>query len=390
MSVKYYLIAGEASGDLHASHLITSLRREDPQAEFRFFGGDKMAAASEGCGTLVKHYRDLAYMGFIPVLRHLPTIMRNMRLCREDILSWQPDCVIFVDYAGFNLRIAKYLRRHSNLKLYYYISPKIWAWKEWRIKDFKRDIDEMFCILPFEKDFFERKHHYPVHYVGNPTMSEVRTFEEKAVMVNDDFLRHNTLSEDKPIIAVLPGSRRQEIKANLPTMLEATRDMEDVFQVVIPAAPGIEYEYYKQFTKGYGVRVLYDGWTYQLLYNAKAALVTSGTATLETCCFGVPQVVCYHTSPARLTRWAFDHILSCKYISLVNLIADDEVVPELFADRFSAENIRKHLSAILYNHKARQTMLWGYKEVHRRLGNDNAPANTAAIIHKLLNPTKNN
>lgn len=388
--MKYYLIAGEASGDLHASHLITSLRREDPQAEFRFFGGDKMAAASGGCGTLVKHYRDLAYMGFIPVLRHLPTIMRNMRLCREDIMSWQPDCVIFVDYASFNLRIAKHLRQHSKMKLYYYISPKIWAWKEWRIKNFKRDIDEMFCILPFEKDFFETKHHYPVHYVGNPTMSEVKAFQEKAVIANDDFIHHNALSEYQPVIAVLPGSRRQEISANLPTMLEATHDMKDKYQIVIPAAPGIEYEYYEQFTKGYGVKVLYQGWTYQLLYNAHAALVTSGTATLETSCFGVPQVVCYHTSPARLTRWAFDHILSCKYISLVNLIADREVVPELFADRFSVYNIRRHLMEILPEGKARWAMLEGYEEVHRRLGNDNAPDNAAAIIHKLLNNTQTN
>ena len=380
MSVKYYLIAGEASGDLHASHLMTSLRRDDPQAEFRFFGGDKMARAAEGCGTLVKHYRDLAYMGFIPVLRHLRTIMKNMHLCQEDILSWQPDCVIFVDYAGFNLRIAKYLRSHSSLKLYYYISPKIWAWKEWRIKNFKRDIDEMFCILPFEKDFFETKHHYPVHYVGNPTMSEVMAFKEKAIMVNDDFLRHNILSEYKHIIAVLPGSRRQEISANLPTMLEATRDLEDKFQIVIPAAPGIEYEYYEPFTKGHNVRVLYHGWTYQLLYNAKAALVTSGTATLETCCFGVPQVVCYNISPGKMARCAFDHLMSCKYISLVNLIADREVVPELFADRFSVENIRKHLSAILYDSEATQAMLEGYKEVHRRLGTGNAPDNAAAII----------
>lgn len=385
MSVKYYLIAGEASGDLHASHLITSLRREDPQAEFRFFGGDKMAAASEGCGTLVKHYRDLAYMGFIPVLRHLPTIMRNMRLCREDILSWQPDCVIFVDYAGFNLRIAKYLRRHSNLKLYYYISPKIWAWKEWRIKNFKRDIDEMFCILPFEKDFFETKHHYPVHYVGNPTASEVR-----------DYLTLNPSSRMASsicTIALLPGSRRQEISSNLPTMLEAVTSLPPKWgevEIVVAGAPGIEKDYYDSFLKDYPQVEIAFGRTYELLSRATAALVTSGTATLETCCFGVPQVVCYHTSPARLTRWAFDHILSCKYISLVNLIADREVVPELFADRFGVDNIRCHLTDILPGGEARQAMLEGYEDVHRRLGNDNAPANTAAIIHKLLNPTKNN
>lgn len=383
--MKYYLIAGEASGDLHASHLMTSLKHADAHAEFRFFGGDNMAAAAQGCGTLVKHYREMAYMGFIPVLRHLPTIMRNMRLCREDIMSWQPDCVIFVDYASFNLRIAKYLRQHSRLKLYYYISPKIWAWKEWRIKNFKRDIDEMFCILPFEKDFFETKHHYPVHYVGNPTMSEVRDY----LALLPSSLQPSPITT----IALLAGSRRQEIKENLPAMIEAVTSLPQEWgemEIVVAGAPGIEKDYYDTFLRDHPQIDIVFGRTYDLLSRATAALVTSGTATLETCCFNVPQVVCYHTSPAHLTRWAFDHILSCKYISLVNLIADREVVPELFADRFSVDNIRNHLTDILPGGEARQAMLEGYEDVHRRLGNDNAPANTAAIIHKLLNPTKNN
>ena len=379
MSVKYYLIAGEASGDLHASHLMTSLRRIDAHAEFRFFGGDNMDAAAQGCGTLVKHYREMAYMGFIPVLRHLPTIMRNMRLCREDIMSWQPDCVIFVDYASFNLRIAKYLRQHSKIKLFYYISPKIWAWKEWRIKNFKRDIDEMFCILPFEKDFFETKHHYPVHYVGNPTMSEVR----------DHIALQPSSLQPSPIttIALLAGSRRQEIKENLPAMIDAVTSLPQEWgemEIVVAGAPGIEKDYYDTFLRDHPQIEIVFGRTYDLLSRATAALVTSGTATLETCCFNVPQVVCYHTSPARLTRWAFDHILSCKYISLVNLIADREVVPELFADRFSVDNIRRHLTDILPGGKARMAMLKGYEEVHRRLGNDNAPDNAAAIIYKQL------
>ena len=379
MSVKYYLIAGEASGDLHASHLMTSLRRIDAHAEFRFFGGDNMAAAAQGCGTLVKHYREMAYMGFIPVLRHLPTIMRNMRLCREDIMSWQPDCVIFVDYASFNLRIAKYLRQHSKIKLFYYISPKIWAWKEWRIKDFKRDIDEMFCILPFEKDFFETKHHYPVHYVGNPTMSEVRDY----IALQPSSLQPSPITT----IALLAGSRRQEIKENLPAMIDAVTSLPQEWgemEIVVAGAPGIEKDYYDTFLRDHPQIEIVFGRTYDLLSRATAALVTSGTATLETCCFNVPQVVCYHTSPARLTRWAFDHILSCKYISLVNLIADREVVPELFADRFSVDNIRRHLTDILPGGKAREDMLKGYEEVHRRLGNDNAPDNAAAIIYKQL------
>ena len=386
--MKYYLIASEASGDLHASHLITSLIKEDPDADFRFFGGDNMQAAAGSRGTLVRHYRDLAYMGFIPVLLHLHTIMKGMRQCKQDILSYQPDCVIFVDYAGFNLNIAKYLREQINLQLkqttcqlvnlstcqlFYYIAPKIWAWKESRIKNFKRDIDEMFCILPFEKEYFEGKHHYPIHYVGNPTADEVRLFKS----TNDQIDKLTNYE-----LLLLPGSRRQEIKDNLPAMLEAAKSFADDYKIVIAGAPGIEPEYYASFTDN-KTNIVF-GKTYELLSKATAALVTSGTATLETACFCVPQVVCYKTPVPRLMRWAFNHIIKCKYISLVNLIADKEVVQELFADRFSVDNIRKELKKILPDSSARRQMLDDYELIHQRLGDNCAPDTAAHIMVEKL------
>lgn len=388
--MKYYLIAGEASGDLHASHLISSLIKEDPDAEFRFFGGDNMQQAAGNKGTLVRHYRDLAYMGFIPVLLHLPTILKGMRQCKKDILSYNPDCVIFVDYAGFNLNVAKYLRKQKNIQpstfnfqLFYYIAPKIWAWKEYRIKNFKRDIDEMFSILPFEKEFFEEKHHYPIHYVGNPTADEVRNFIAK-----ESSKVQGSKNAADGYILLLPGSRRQEIKDNLPAMLEACTPFAQNYTITIAGAPSIEPDYYTPFIKNVeGIKIEF-GKTYELLSNATAALVTSGTATLETACFNVPQVVCYKTPFPSLIRWAFNHIIKCKYISLVNLIADKEVVLELFADRFSVENIRNELRNILPGGNARQQMLEDYKTIHERLGYECAPDNTARIIASLLSSSQ--
>lgn len=361
--MRYYLIAGEASGDLHASHLMQSLKKKDANAQFRFFGGDNMQAAG---GTMVRHYRELAYMGFIPVLLHLPTILRNMKMCKEDITQWQPDVVILIDYAGFNLSIASYLRTHHfKGSVFYYIAPKLWAWKEYRIKNIKRDIDELFSILPFEEDFFEGKHGYPIHYVGNPTADEVRKWKSE----------NDVPSPEKPIIALLAGSRRQEIKDNLPAMLQATKDING-YDLIIAGAPGIEKEYYNEFIKGYDVSIVH-GETYRLLARSTAALVTSGTATLETCMFNVPQVVCYKTPVPKLCRWGFNHILNVKYISLVNLIADDMVVQELFADRFSVENIRHHLLDILPGGTGRMQMLQDYRMIHDRLGDTNTPDNCA-------------
>lgn len=383
--MKYYLIAGEASGDLHASHLMNALKAADAQAEFRFLGGDLMAA--EG-GTLVRHYRELAYMGFVPVLLHLPTILSNMKMCKQDIREWQPDVVVLVDYPGFNLDIAKYVHKEKICPVYYYISPKIWAWKEYRIKNIRRDVDELFSILPFEIEFFENKHHYPVHYVGNPTASEVSSFLEKAETGNEDFMQRNGLSTGKPIIALLCGSRKQEIKDNLPAMLTATKSYCNDYQIVIAGAPGIDHEYYGLFTKDYSVTVLPKGQTYQLLYNACAALVTSGTATLETALFRVPQVVCYETPLPWLIGWLRKKVLSVKYISLVNLVANREVVRELVADSFTLDNIKRELGAILHG-ETRTRMLEGYEEVARLLGDKLAPKEAAGLMVNLLGKNRN-
>ena len=378
--MKYYLIVGEASGDLHASRLMRSLRRIDGDADFRFFGGDLMSAVG---GTRVKHYRELAYMGFIPVLLHLRTIFKNMALCKRDIVEWQPDVVILVDYPGFNLDIAKYLHAKTSIPVYYYISPKIWAWKEYRIKNIKRDVSKMFSILPFEVPFYEGKHHYPIHYVGNPTAAEVDEFLASYVETSDDFCRKNGLYADKPLIALLAGSRRQEIKDNLPAMLEASSRFTDRYQLVVAGAPSIPHEYYDKFIAGHDVSVVYDQ-TYPLLAHSTAALVTSGTATLETALFGVPQVVCYETPLPKFVAFLRRHLLKVKYISLVNLVADREVVTELVADTFSVDNIAKELGKLLPGEPARQAMLDGYAEVKRRLGKKNAPDNAAEIMARLL------
>lgn len=376
--MKYYLIVGEASGDLHASHLMAALREEDPQAEFRFFGGDLMAAAG---GTMVKHYKELAYMGFIPVLLHLRTIFANMRMCKEDIVAWLPDVVILVDYPGFNLNIARFVRLHTKIPVFYYISPKIWAWKEYRIKNIKRDVDRLFSILPFEVEFFEQKHHYPVRYVGNPTLDEVSAFRAEHAESFPGFIRDNGL-EDKPVIALLAGSRKQEIKDNLPDMLRAASAFAG-YQLVLAGAPGIAPEYYKKYVGDAKVSILF-GQTYRLLQQAEAALVTSGTATLETALFRVPQVVCYHTPAGKLVSFLRRHILKVRFISLVNLIAGREVVKELVADTMTVENMKAELGLLLYNKEYRQRMLDGYTEVNLRLGPVGAPRTAAREMVKLL------
>ena len=373
--MKYYLIAGEASGDLHASHLMQSLKEVDTEAEFRFFGGDLMEAVG---GTLVKHYRDLAYMGVIPVLMHLPTILRNMKMCKQDILAWQPDCVILVDYPGFNLNIAKYVKSNTKIPVYYYISPKIWAWKEHRIKAIKRDVDELFSILPFEVEFFEQKHHYPIHYVGNPTADEVKAFMEQ----ENDCGNKKENSRQLPVIALLAGSRKQEIKDNLPAMLEAVSLYRQDYRIVVAGAPGIEPAYYDKFIEGSGAEIVFNQ-TYPLLAQAHAALVTSGTATLETACFNVPQVVCYKLPLPKIAPYVRKRLIKVKYVSLVNLIADREVVTEILDKNYTVAHIRQELGKILAG-PDRQRMLDGYAEVRRRLGDQKAPDNAAKIIYTLL------
>jgi len=379
--MKYYLIVGEASGDLHASNLMRALKKEDQEAEFRFFGGDLMSAQG---GTRVKHYKELAYMGFIPVLLHLRTIFANMKRCKEDIVFYAPDVVILVDYPGFNLSIAKFVKTQTKIPVYYYISPKIWAWKEYRIKDIKRYVDELFSILPFEIEFFQG-HQYPIHYVGNPTVDAVETFRENHSEDFTAFTSANGLTE-QPIIALLAGSRKQEIKDNLPDMLKAASKFPE-YQLVLAGAPGISPDYYEKYIQGAKVKIIFDQ-TYRLLQHSSAALVTSGTATLETALFRVPQVVCYHTPIGKIIAFLKKRILKVKFVSLVNLVAEKEVVRELVADTMTLENIETELEAILYNKVKRQQMLDDYDRMIQILGPAGASEKTACEMVKLLKSGK--
>ena len=381
--MKYYLIVGEASGDLHASNLMRALKERDPQADFRFFGGDLMKDVG---GTLVKHYKDLAYMGFIPVLLHLRTIFKNMDYCKQDIVGWQPDVVILVDYPGFNLKIAEYLKKNTTIPVYYYISPKIWAWKEYRIKNIKRDVDELFSILPFEVDFF-KGHQYPIHYVGNPCVDAVDAYQKIHAETFDEFVTSNSLSE-KPIVALLAGSRKQEIKDNLPMMLEAAKPFVEKYQLVLAGAPGIDPAYYQKYVgNDVPVKIIF-GQTYRLLQQAKAALVTSGTATLETALFRVPQAVCYYTPVGKLIAFLRRHILKVKYISLVNLVANKEVVRELVADTMTVANVRSELDALLNDEQYRGQMLKEYDRMIKILGPAGASHQAASKIIELLSVRK--
>ncbi len=374
--MKYYLIAGEASGDLHASNLMRALQAEDAEADFRFLGGDLMQSVG---GTLVKHYREMAFMGFIPVLMNLRTILRNMKLCQEDIRQYAPDVVILVDYPGFNLKMAKFVKTVLHLPVHYYISPKIWAWKQYRIKAFRKYVDYIYSILPFEPAFF-RKLNYEVDYVGNPSLDSVAGYQARAVD-RVHFLRTNQL-EDKPILALVAGSRRQEIRDNLPTMLRVAARFPQ-FQAVIAGAPGIHPDEYKPFLGGNQAKVLF-GQTYPLLQHSAVALVTSGTATLETALFRVPQVVCYYVKGGRLVNFVFRHFFHTPYISLVNLIAGREVVQELFGARFSEKNITEELERILTDKAYCMCLLEGYETMLQQLGKPGASARAASlIVHRL-------
>lgn len=375
--MKYYLIVGEASGDLHASNLMKALMAEDPEAEFRFFGGDLMTAIG---GTCVKHYRELAYMGFIPVLLHLRTIFSNMDRCKHDIEAWKPDVLILVDYPGFNLKIAAYIKKHTQIPIYYYISPKIWAWKEYRIKNIRRDVDKLFSILPFEVDFF-RGHHYPVDYVGNPCVDAVDSFLRTDTETKEQFCQRLNLESSRPIIALLAGSRKQEIKDNLSRMMEASRSFPQ-YQFVIAGAPGIDPEFYNHYLSD-GAKIVF-GETYRLLRHSEAALVTSGTATLETALFRVPQVVCYYTAAGKLVSFLRRHILKVKYISLVNLVSGSEVVTELVADGMTVDNIRRELSVIIEGGSRRIQMLSGYDRMIQILGTPGASERAAKLMVKYL------
>ena len=380
--MKYYLLVGEASGDLHASNLMKAIKAADNAAEFRFFGGDLMSAVG---GERVRHYRDTAFMGFVPVLLHLRSIFSNMSFCKKDIVAWNPDVLILVDYPGFNLSIAEYIHKNTDIPVFYYISPKIWAWKEHRIKNIKRDVDELFSILPFEIEFFEKKHGYKINYVGNPCVDAVDAFLRGNPEERASFMRRNAIP-DKPVVALLAGSRKQEITANLPVMLQAMKDFPG-YQPVIAGAPGIDKDFYKPYLED-GACIVF-GETYNILNNAHAALVTSGTATLETGIFRVPQVVCYATPMARLYSWLKKRFLKVRFVSLVNLVAGKEVVRELVAADMRLENVKAELAKVLpVDGEERKTMLKEYDRMLGILGEAGASERAAGMMVKLLKERK--
>jgi lipid-A-disaccharide synthase len=369
--MKYYIIAGEASGDLHGANLMKALRKEDSEAEFRVWGGDLMEA--EGA-DLAKHYRDLAFMGFIEVLFNLFTILRNISFCKRDIEAFRPDALIFIDYPGFNLRIAKWAKKRG-YTTYYYISPQIWAWKEGRIKRIKRDVDHMYVILPFEKDFYEKKHHMPVHFVGHPLIDAINN--RKQVDPNE-FRKENGLN-DSPIIAILPGSRKQEISKMLEVMLSVVENF-DEYQFVIAGAPSQDASFYEQFIQSDQVHLLLNK-TYDLLSISFVALVTSGTATLETALFKVPQVVCYKGN--RISYEIAKRVIKLKYISLVNLILDKPAVTELIQTEFNSKRLTDELHEILDPYK-RATLFLDYYDLEQALGGKGASKKTASLINSTL------
>jgi len=365
--MKYYIIAGEASGDLHGSNLMKALYQEDSNADIRFWGGNLMQDVG---GTLVKHYKELAFMGFVEVLFHLKTILNNITICKKDITAFQPDVIVFIDYPGFNLRIAKWAKE-AGFKTHYYISPQIWAWKESRITDIKRDIDKMYVILPFEKDFYEGKHHFPVEFVGHPLIDAIHN---QPIVDGDVFRKENQLN-DKPIIAILPGSRKQEITKMLSVMLSVVNDFPE-YQFVIAGAPSQEFSFYEGFITNENITFV-SNQTYPLLQNATAALVTSGTATLETALFKVPEVVCYKGSS--ISYQIAKRIITLKYISLVNLIMDKEVVTELIQGNCNTKRIREELKKIL-DSNYRQVLLHQYDVLEEKLGGIGASSKTAKLI----------
>ena len=365
--MKYYIIAGEASGDLHASNLMKALLEKDPHAEFRFWGGDLMQQVG---GTLVKHYRDLSFMGFAEVLKNLITILGNIKLCKQDLLHFQPDVLVLVDYPGFNMRIAAFAKQHQ-IPVHYYISPQLWAWKENRIQKIKRDVDKMYVILPFEKEFYEEKHQYPVHFVGHPLLDVIAS--RPAVDVAAFREKHRLTS--LPIIALLPGSRKQEISKMLSVMLEMVPRFPN-HQFVIAGAPAQDFDFYKSFAIRFDVRFVSND-TYDLLSVSTAALVTSGTATLETALFKVPEIVCYKTS--WLSYQIGKRLVNLKFISLVNLILNREVVTELVQEAFEPKRLEIELKKIL-ELAVRKEMVSEYDVLQMKLGGAGASKKVAALL----------
>lgn len=370
--MKYYIIAGEASGDLHGSNLIKELKKLDADANIRVWGGDLMQNAG---AEVVKHYKDLAFMGFIEVVKNLPTILDNIKFCKKDILQFQPDVLILVDYPGFNLRIAKWAKR-QNFKIIYYISPQVWAWKEGRVKSIRKVVDKMLVILPFEKEFYN-KWDYRVEYVGHPLVQVVDEFDKKNIPLKTTHSERANI--DKPIIALLPGSRKQEIEIKLPLMLEASKKFPD-YRFIVAQAPAQSISFYQKFVVAYSnVEIAFSGQTYTLLSQAKAALVTSGTATLETALFGVPEVVCYKGS--NISYQIARRLIKVKYISLVNLIMDKLVITELIQDELTVNNIVNELNQILYDTARIQQIKKDYSDLKHLLQKEsNASARAAQEI----------
>ncbi len=372
--MKYYLIAGEASGDLHGANLMAALKSKDSEAEFRFWGGDLM---QEQGGVLAKHYRELAFMGFVEVIFNLRTILQNISFCKKDIAQFDPDVIIFIDYPGFNLRIAKWAKRQG-FRTHYYVSPQIWAWKEGRIRDIKRDIDAMYVILPFEKEFYEKKHQFPVHFVGHPLIDAI----SKRTQADPQAFRKEHNLDARPIIAILPGSRKQEISKMLQVMLSVADDFTD-YQFVIAGAPSQDAAFYSNFIDTDNVRLLLNK-TYDLLSLSSAALVTSGTATLETALFKVPQVVCYKGS--RASYEIARRVIKLKYISLVNLILDKPVVTELIQTDFNTQRLKTELTTILDDYH-RAVLFLEYYDLEIMLGGKGASDKTARLIVESIKPS---
>lgn len=376
--MKYFISAGEPSGDLHASRLVKALKEVDPDAKFAFLGGDLMAA--EAGVQPVIHYRDMAFMGFSEVLRHLPQVLSNLKRAKEAIALQKPDALILVDYPSFNLKLAAFA--HSlGIKVYYYISPKVWAWKEHRVKEIKRYIDRMFCIFPFEVDFYKRRHDYDVTYVGNPSVEEV---DEKLRRLpsREDFLKRYNLP-DKPIIAIVPGSRKSEIKNNLMIMEQAAAPHTD-YQIVVAGAPGIDLQYYGYYITP-GTPII-TGATFELMHHAKAALVTSGTATLECALLNTPQVVCYRSNGNKLSYQIMEKILKVPFVSLPNLIANRRIVPEMLMHRCTPVLVGKEFSNILPGRPGYDNQREGYRLMREILGDSEAATTTASAIYSAIRP----
>ena len=366
--MKYFLIAGEASGDLHGSRLIADIRHCDSEAQFQFLGGDLMAAAA-GTAPII-HYRDMAYMGFIEVAKHLPAILGFLRTAKHAIDTWCPDRLVLIDYPSFNLKLAHYAHDRG-IQVHYFISPKVWVWKQWRVKDIRRYVDKMYCILPFEPDWYAQ-HNFQAEYVGNPTMQEI-TEALPTMPSREAFCAQHGMDPTRPIIALLPGSRVKEIRDNLPSMLEAA-NRHPQCQVAIAAAPNIDDKYYGASC------VLIHGATWQLLHHARVALVTSGTATLETAMLGTPQVACYRMNGKRWTYSICRRLLKGKYVTLPNLVANAPVIPELLVHQCNADTIDCHLTSLLDETTQRQSQIDGYRHITQRLGTNKCTLTAAKLI----------